>query len=56
MPFQRVVESLALDGEGAGVVIRFAVDEEDRLFDLIGVIKRRHFAPLRAIPAANRSV
>src|ERR1017187_9256030 len=37
-----LVHALRLDRERATVVVRFAVDEEDRRLDLVGVHKRRH--------------
>ena len=41
---ERHVEPLGLDREGARVVVRLAVDQEDRLVDLVGVEERRHLA------------
>lgn len=38
---QRMKEPLGLDGECAGVVVIFAVDEKDGLVDLVGVHERR---------------
>ena len=41
--FERVEEALTLDGESALVVVGFAVDEENRRLDLVGVGEGRHF-------------
>jgi hypothetical protein len=42
LALERGVEAFALDGKGAGVVVGFAVDEQERVFDFIGEIERRH--------------
>ena len=40
MPLERHVEPLRLNREGAGVVVGLAVNQEDRLVDLVGVKER----------------
>src|SRR5215204_5791762 len=42
MTLQRHVEALGLNREGTGVVVGFAVDQQDRFVDLVGVEERRH--------------
>ncbi len=41
-PLHRGEHALALDRERAGVVVVHAMDEEDRVLDLVGVVERRH--------------
>ena len=40
VPFERVVESFALHGKCAGVVVGFPVHKKQRRLDLVGVHKR----------------
>ena len=42
MALDGIVETFALDGEGAGVVVEFSVHQQDRRFDLIRETERRH--------------
>src|SRR5664280_2060221 len=42
LSLKRVIEALALNGEGAGVVVGLAVDEHDRGLDLISVGEGAH--------------
>ena len=52
---ERHVEPLRLDRERARVVVRLAVNQEDRLIDLVGVPERRHLrVDLRNLPERSR--
>ena len=54
MSFQGMIEPLGLNGESTGVVVRFAVDEQDGFVDLVGVHERRDLeVDLRSLPESS---
>src|SRR3984885_8032108 len=42
LALERRIKALALDWIGAGIVVRFAVNQQDRRLDLVGIAERRH--------------